>query len=82
MSKINVVIVGAVRTPIGAIGGGLSSMQAQPLATAAIKALLDVTGVDPALVGYTCMEDDIHLGKVCIIDIFQFPGYPYKMGIG
>ncbi len=53
--KKKVVIVGAVRTPIGAIGGGLSSLQAEALATHAIKALLAATGVDPAAVEYTCM---------------------------
>ncbi len=50
-----VVIVGAVRTPIGAIGGGLASLQAEDLATHAIKALLAATGADPAAVEYTCM---------------------------
>jgi acetyl-CoA C-acetyltransferase len=50
-----VVIVQAVRTPIGAIGGGLASLQAEQLATHAIKALLAASGVDPALVEYTCM---------------------------
>jgi acetyl-CoA C-acetyltransferase len=50
-----VVIVQAVRTPIGALGGGLASFQAQQLATHAIKALLGSAGVDPAAVEYTCM---------------------------
>jgi len=53
--KKKVVIVGAIRTPIGAIGGGLSSLQAESLATHAIKALLTTTGVDPAAIEYTCM---------------------------
>lgn len=50
-----VVIVGAVRTPIGAIGGGLASIQAQQLATHAMKALFAKTALDPKLVEYTCM---------------------------
>ena len=50
-----VMILGAVRTPIGAIGGGLASLQAESLATHAIKALLTATGVDPAAIEYTCM---------------------------
>jgi acetyl-CoA C-acetyltransferase len=50
-----VVIVQAVRTPIGAIGGGLASFQAEQLATHAIKALLGSAGIDPAVVEYTCM---------------------------
>jgi acetyl-CoA C-acetyltransferase len=50
-----VVIVGAVRTPVGAMGGGLSGLQARELATLAIRALLEKAAVDPGLVEYTCM---------------------------
>jgi acetyl-CoA C-acetyltransferase len=50
-----VLILGAVRTPVGAIGGGLASLQACELATVAIKALLERTGVSPEHVDYTCM---------------------------
>jgi acetyl-CoA C-acetyltransferase len=50
-----VVILRAVRTPIGAIGGGLAGLQAEQLATQAIKALLGAAGIDPAAVEYTCM---------------------------
>lgn len=53
--RTKVVIVGAVRTPIGSIGGALAELQARPLATIAIKALLDQAKVDPKLVEYTCM---------------------------
>ncbi|OGQ90744.1 MAG: hypothetical protein A2289_26095 [Deltaproteobacteria bacterium RIFOXYA12_FULL_58_15] len=55
MSLPKIVIVGAVRTPIGAIGGGLAGLQARPLATHIIKALLETTKLDPNLVEYTCM---------------------------
>ena len=54
MSK-KVYILGAIRTPVGAIGSGLASLQACELATIAIKALLEKTAVDPAVVDYTCM---------------------------
>ncbi len=54
MSLPKVVIVGAVRSPIGVLGGGLAPLQARPLATAVMKALLDKSGVDPKLVEYTC----------------------------
>jgi acetyl-CoA C-acetyltransferase len=54
MSDKRIVIVGAVRTPIGAIGGGLAGLQARELATYVIKALLERTGLDPKLVEYTC----------------------------
>jgi acetyl-CoA C-acetyltransferase len=50
-----VVIVQAVRTPIGALGGGLAALEAEKLATHAITALLNSAGVDPAAVEYTCM---------------------------
>jgi acetyl-CoA C-acetyltransferase len=55
MSETRIVFVGAVRTPIGAIGGGLNTLEARPLATLIIKALLDQTRIDPKLVEYTCM---------------------------
>jgi acetyl-CoA C-acetyltransferase len=54
MTADDVVIVGAVRTPIGAIGGGLAPVQARPLATQAIAAVLEQAGVQPDLVEYTC----------------------------
>lgn len=41
----DVVIVAARRTAIGAFGGGLSSLRADQLGTAVIKALLEETGV-------------------------------------
>ncbi|MEJ2581159.1 MAG: hypothetical protein P8127_05895, partial [Acidobacteriota bacterium] len=50
-----VVVVGAIRTPIGAIGSGLATLQAEGLATHAIEALLAATGIDPSAVEYTCM---------------------------
>lgn len=50
-----VVIVGAVRTPVGAIGGGLSPLLARELATLTIRSLLEATGLDPGLVEYTCL---------------------------
>ena len=53
MTESKIVIVGAVRTPIGAIGGGLSQLQALELATASMKALLGATGVDPTDIDYT-----------------------------
>jgi acetyl-CoA C-acetyltransferase len=55
MSETKVVIVGAYRTPIGAIGGGLAALQARDLATHIIKAALSGLDLDPALVEYTCM---------------------------
>lgn len=47
---IEVVIVDAVRTPIGALGGGLASIRPDDLAAHVIRALLNRTGLDPAAV--------------------------------
>ncbi len=50
-----VVIAGAVRTPIGAVGGALASLQAVDLGERAVRALLAQAGLDPAEVQYTTM---------------------------
>ena len=47
----NVVIVDAVRTPIGHRGGGLSSVHPATLLGIVQKALIDRTGIDPNIVG-------------------------------
>ena len=54
-SRGRIVILGAVRTPIGAVGGVLAPLQADQLATRAISGALEQAGVDPRLVEYTCM---------------------------
>ena len=46
-----VVIVEAVRTPVGRRGGGLSSVHPADLLAAAQAALVERSGVDPAVVG-------------------------------
>lgn len=50
-----IVILAATRTPIGAIGGGLMSLQARELATIAIKNTIQAAGLDPDVIQYTCM---------------------------
>jgi acetyl-CoA C-acetyltransferase len=47
----DVVIVEAVRTPIGRRGGGLSTMHSADLLATALEALIERSGVDPAEVG-------------------------------
>ena len=49
MSK-EVYIIAAVRTPMGAFMGGLSSIPATQLGSAAIKGALDRSGLKPELV--------------------------------
>ncbi|MFF6983488.1 thiolase family protein [Streptomyces sp. NPDC008343] len=52
------VIVGAVRTPLGKRGGGLSGVHPVDLAAGVLRELVERTGVDPALV------DDVVFGCV------------------
>ena len=47
----NIVIVDAVRTPIGKRGGGLSTLHPAEVLGAVQKAIIERTGIDPALVG-------------------------------
>jgi acetyl-CoA acetyltransferase family protein len=51
-----VVIIDAIRTPIGAYGGGLSSVRPDDLLAHTCRALIERTGVDPALL------DDVYAG--------------------
>lgn len=55
MSKREVVIVGAARTPIGAFQGALASVAAPKLGAVAIKAALERAGVKPEQVGEVFM---------------------------
>jgi 3-oxoadipyl-CoA thiolase len=50
------VIISAVRTPIGALGGVLASVRPDDLAALTLKALIERTGLDPALV------EEVYLG--------------------
>jgi acetyl-CoA acetyltransferase family protein len=52
------VIVGTVRTPVGRRNGGLSGLHAVDLGAAALRALVDRSGVDPVRV------DDVIMGCV------------------
>src|SRR5437763_3526908 len=45
-----VVIVEALRTPVGKHGGTLTSVRADDLAAIPLKAIIERTGLDPALV--------------------------------
>lgn len=53
------VIVDGVRTPIGRMGGSLSSFRPEELAAFALEGLLNKTGINPALV------EDVIMGHAC-----------------
>ncbi|MDH5354614.1 MAG: acetyl-CoA C-acetyltransferase [Gammaproteobacteria bacterium] len=63
----NVVIVDAVRTPIGAFGGALASMPAPQMGAIVIKALLERTGVAAEQI------DEVILGQVLTAGSGQNP---------
>ena len=56
------VIVAAVRTPFGKLGGGLAKLPATELGAIAIRAALERSGVDPAEVGYVVMGQVLQAG--------------------
>ena len=62
-----VVIVSAVRTPIGSFMGGLSSVSAPKLGAVAIKGALDRIQLDPNLV------DEVFMGNVVQASVGQAP---------
>lgn len=62
-----VVIVSAVRTPIGSFMGGLSNVTAPQLGAIAIKGALDKINLDPAMV------DEVLMGNVIQAGVGQAP---------
>jgi 3-oxoadipyl-CoA thiolase len=56
MQMPEAVIIDAVRTPIGALGGALAKVRTDDLATHVLRAILERTGIDPAIV------EEIYMG--------------------
>lgn len=71
-----VYIVAAVRTPIGAFLGGLSSVSATALGATAIKGALDKSGVKPELV------DEVFMGNVLQAGVGQAPARQAALAAG
>jgi acetyl-CoA C-acetyltransferase len=57
------VILGAARTPVGKLGGGLSSLDATELGGTAIKAALERADVDPEEVQHVVMGQVLQAGQ-------------------
>lgn len=72
----NVVIVAAVRTPVGSFGGGLASLPATALGATVVKALLEQTGLDPEQV------DEVILGQVLAAGVGQNPARQTALNAG
>lgn len=71
-----VVIVSAVRTPIGSFMGGLSSLTASQLGSFAIKGALDRINLDPNQV------DEVYMGNVVQAAVGQAPSRQAALGAG
>jgi acetyl-CoA C-acetyltransferase len=62
-----VVIVAAVRTPMGSFGGKLSTVSATKLGSTAIKGALSQAGINPEIV------DEVYMGNVLQANLGQAP---------
>ncbi len=71
-----VVIVAAVRTPIGSFLGSLSSIPATSLGSIAIKGAMDRIGLDPSLV------NEVYMGQVIQAGAGQAPARQAAIGAG
>ena len=72
----DVVIVAAKRTAVGSFGGGLSSLRADQLGTAVIKALMEETGIAGEQVG------EVILGQVLTAGCGQNPARQAAINAG
>ena len=62
-----VVIVSAVRTPIGSFGGSLATVSATKLGSIAIKGVIEKAGIDPKVV------NEVFMGNVLQANLGQAP---------
>src|SRR5258705_2857466 len=76
-------IVEAVRTPVGRYGGALASVRPDDLAAAAIRAVVDRSGVDPALIEDVILgcanqagEDNRNVARMALL----LAGLPVEVG--
>ena len=75
MTSRDIFVVGTARTAIGTFGGGLKDVPNTQLATTAVKAAIERSGVAPAEVGHLVMGNviptdvrDAYLSRVAAID--------------
>jgi 3-oxoadipyl-CoA thiolase len=79
----NAVIIDALRTPVGALGGSLSAVRPDDLAAQVIKALLDRNSLDPGIVEEVCLgcanqagEDNRNVARMAAL----LAGLPVEVG--
>ena len=75
MTQRDIFVVGAARTAIGTFGGSLKDVPNTQLATTAVKAAIERSGVAPAEVGHVVMGNviptdtrDAYLSRVAAVD--------------
>ncbi len=71
-----VVIVSAVRTPMGSFGGALSSVSATQLGSVAIKGAVEKAGINPNEI------DEVYMGNVLQANLGQAPCRQAAIGAG
>ncbi len=76
-----VVIVAAARTPIGSFGGSLADVSATQLGAAAVKSVIDRSGIDPKLVSEAYMGSVLqaNLGQAPARQAVKFAGLPNEV---
>ena len=72
----DVFVLAAVRTPIGSFGGMFSGLSATELGAAALRGVLEKTGVNPSDV------DEILMGNVCSANVGQAPARQAAISAG
>jgi len=72
----DVLIVSAVRTPLGSFHGSLSALTSPQLGAAAIKGALDESGVKPEHV------EEVYMGSVCAAGVGQAPARQSALAAG
>ncbi len=58
-----VVVIDAVRTPVGKFNGGLAALSASDMGAMVIKALLERTGVEESVVDHVIMGNTLQFGE-------------------
>ncbi len=71
-----VFIIAATRTPMGSLGGALSSLSAPQLGAIAIKGAIEKAGIDPQIV------EEVYFGNVVSAGVGQAPARQAALGAG
>jgi 3-oxoadipyl-CoA thiolase len=83
MKEREVVIIDAVRSPVGRVGGALASVRPDDLLSYVLEGLIERTGIDPALVedvyggcGNQAGEDNRDVARMALL----LAGFPMEVG--